>query len=765
MSKRKLKIRDFLKVESVEIVEDNKKILDSYGLSPDGSSVVVKIAATHSGRVTKNNTFYLADKMRNSVSSWTQDFAKPILTHHDKKGTDPIGRVLSARYVDTSGNIQGNLRNAICRDSRGENEFQRFVDGTMSFMQQIDFIQNNLSHTRVLDNSDYQGLGYIELTALISDPEAAQKVRDGRYLTGSISATTDRAVCSVCKQDWIDEGKCDHSPGELYDGTKAFLVAGEFEYEEYSYVNDPADTLSQNLELVSDAVSDNVEGSESQKDNQLSDALEIDSHAARQLLIQAHDALHHKYDYEIALAMRRKQAESNGEEVMPLGRDMMPPKGDVDLHEQLHREAKRAKLLGDILHGAMDVFITDDSIRAEHAEMPEEMMDDSSKETKSTMAVNDETKTVDTSEETVDETAALEEGSQQEDSAKEGAAVEKTQAAEETQVEDTTDEAPAFTQFNDAASEDLDAKLAVLDEAEDELDDETAEVIYELMVREMDDAASELSEEDAQKLLDAKLSTEQRNKLPSSTFCGPGRSFPVPDCAHVTAARRLIGRAKVSNSTKSKILACVARKARAMDCTSASSDAVEETTANVEGVACEPCQAKDTKLNTLEQENAKLRDHLKALREENAMLYKDFADMEDQVIAAELTARKVKAQYVADYKQLSGESVEDPGKLVDELSELDDNQLNSLVDSVDTKSIVDKLNSGLSRTPSETVDDPSVGTIQDKEENGASEQLPETIRENYDYLMDKSGARKARNYLVRMVNEGHLDADWLERLS
>lgn len=65
---------------------------------------------------------------------------------------------------------------------------------------------------------------------------------------------------------------------------------------------------------------------------------------------------------------------------------------------------------------------------------------------------------------------------------------------------------------------------------------------------------------------DAKLSTAQRKKLQSSTFCGPNRSFPVPDCAHVTAARRLIGRANVGASTKSRILACVSRKAKSLGC-------------------------------------------------------------------------------------------------------------------------------------------------------------------------------------------------------
>jgi hypothetical protein len=72
---------------------------------------------------------------------------------------------------------------------------------------------------------------------------------------------------------------------------------------------------------------------------------------------------------------------------------------------------------------------------------------------------------------------------------------------------------------------------------------------------------------------DAKLSTSERKKLKKSTFCGPNRSFPVPDCAHVTSAKRLIGRAKVSASTKAKILACVNRKAKSLGCKTSDADA------------------------------------------------------------------------------------------------------------------------------------------------------------------------------------------------
>lgn len=64
---------------------------------------------------------------------------------------------------------------------------------------------------------------------------------------------------------------------------------------------------------------------------------------------------------------------------------------------------------------------------------------------------------------------------------------------------------------------------------------------------------------------DAKLTEEKRKSLPGSAFCGPNKSFPVPDCAHAMAAHRLIGRYK-GPGDKNKILSCVGRKAKAMGC-------------------------------------------------------------------------------------------------------------------------------------------------------------------------------------------------------
>lgn len=66
----------------------------------------------------------------------------------------------------------------------------------------------------------------------------------------------------------------------------------------------------------------------------------------------------------------------------------------------------------------------------------------------------------------------------------------------------------------------------------------------------------------------AKLSTKQRKKLKGSQFCGPNRSFPCNDCAHVTAAKRMLNRAKYSDSTKAKIRACINRKEKSLGCSS-----------------------------------------------------------------------------------------------------------------------------------------------------------------------------------------------------
>ncbi len=62
------------------------------------------------------------------------------------------------------------------------------------------------------------------------------------------------------------------------------------------------------------------------------------------------------------------------------------------------------------------------------------------------------------------------------------------------------------------------------------------------------------------------LTTKDRKKLSKSTFCGPNKSFPVPDCKHVATAKAYLSRSKFSKATKQKIAACINRKAKSLDC-------------------------------------------------------------------------------------------------------------------------------------------------------------------------------------------------------
>lgn len=61
---------------------------------------------------------------------------------------------------------------------------------------------------------------------------------------------------------------------------------------------------------------------------------------------------------------------------------------------------------------------------------------------------------------------------------------------------------------------------------------------------------------------DTKLTTEQRDKFPDSAFCGPNKSFPGHDKAHVTAGLSLLDRVEASDANKAKVRACLFRKGK-----------------------------------------------------------------------------------------------------------------------------------------------------------------------------------------------------------
>jgi hypothetical protein len=250
-------------------------------------------------------------------------------------------------------------------------------------------------------------------------------------------------------------------------------------------------------------------------------------------------------------------------------------------------------------------------------------------------------------------------------------------------------------------------------------------------------------------LSDKVLSSEARSKMSESTFCGPQRSFPVPDCAHVTAARRLIGRYK-GPGDKSAILACVSRKEKALGCQEPK-DAVEETVETAKESVfvmptclclqnlskddalslfamaesellsrnlkvqreCSKCAAHE---DTTKQVAAELKDSqskvknlettLRVLREELQRQYADYAAQVDRFVDQGVQLRAVKEEKVAMISVLCGKHAD----MVTACDSLHNSDLDSVEASLNFKleDAVAKLNDGMSREPKGVVVDPTI---------------------------------------------------------
>lgn len=198
-----------------ELFEKTKEIFKNR-LQVDSPYLFEQTKASHFGYVNKNKTMYPVSKADASAKSWYTPFEKPVLKNHDPM-VDPLGRHVHAAYIPFD--ISNDLKDSI-----------------------------------------YVPKGVIVTHAVVTDPDAMQKVRDGRYLTVSIGATSGKLKCSICGQNWLDvdpfdEDRCDHEPGMWYDikGKKklCYKETDTLSYHERSYVNTPADQSESHFAGVS----------------------------------------------------------------------------------------------------------------------------------------------------------------------------------------------------------------------------------------------------------------------------------------------------------------------------------------------------------------------------------------------------------------------------------------------------------------------------------------------------------------------------------
>lgn len=146
--------------------------------------------------LTSNYNNYSAIELEKALQSWVEPYPKPIILNHDLN-SEPIGRVIAARM-----------------------------------------------------DKESDGAPFVRLQVAITDPVAAQKISDKRYLTGSVGGRAGKAVCSISGEDLAAES-ADGRPkmpkykrGQIYKGKLAYIDMQEISFKEYSFVNQPADQRS-----------------------------------------------------------------------------------------------------------------------------------------------------------------------------------------------------------------------------------------------------------------------------------------------------------------------------------------------------------------------------------------------------------------------------------------------------------------------------------------------------------------------------------------
>ena len=148
---------------------------------------------------------YSGTELVKALQSWVDPYPKPIILNHDLN-SEPIGRVMAAKM-----------------------------------------------------DKEQDGSSYVRLQIAITDPIAAQKVLDQRYLTGSVGGRANKAVCSITGEDLAKPDASGRMPaskykrGAVYKGKVAFLDMQDISFKEYSFVNQPADQRSGVRKKASDS--------------------------------------------------------------------------------------------------------------------------------------------------------------------------------------------------------------------------------------------------------------------------------------------------------------------------------------------------------------------------------------------------------------------------------------------------------------------------------------------------------------------------------
>lgn len=727
MGKFKVKLSDSLTIVPVEVPQRNKSFIMDSAYTSNNAPLMVKIAATHSGLVTRNNGFYMPDKMRAGAITFIQNYGKPVLLHHNEM-TDPVGRVRHASYVDTSSAIE-----------RRDSYLKDFVDQHVSFETKISLI-DRIIEDGLLDDPSYDGVGYIELIAEISDQNAIEKVMDNRYLTVSIGAETNAAICSICKSDWAETGEmCDHVPGEEYDGKPAFIIAGDLFYDEVSFVSTPADPHAKVIQIAA-------------TDGNFRDSKSVAGEERKKGFVQS-------TSFDMYLSGKNRDYNFITDSVS----DILKEK------EKEEKQTMKKKLIEDASSVDIDSVVADSVTRIVAANENVAGIEDCAEfAIRSHLSTIEEEKLADVEIEVFD-----------------AAVVELITFIKK--VSDSSDEDFAKIKEDEKESrlalvEDIADKFRVVsDDSDSGSDDGVISDITALDAKDVFEAIETIMDE--LELGDSKIAEDKRKSTPKVRYCLPADKndygikgyFPVPNLDYVRATKKYLEDCKLSDDLKEQINAELDRKAKVFgqDAKVASkvADIAELSEEELKALSgkvfnamkekglledCQGCDESASIIGDLEDRVSEVNDQLSAVRVELKEAFKDSEEV--NILYADLLDKhkELKAQYISDLSALKGEEakIEDLNKKsASEVSDL----FNSIKDTVDISAIATRIKDGTDATPSGTVDDPTL-----QHDNGQKEFDVKVVKEVLDNafkLIFSRGQEAANAYLKDCKVKGLVPQD------
>lgn len=205
---------------SIEIPDSlRQRIADSLSSGQKLKSVTVRMEATHSGKPNGNNWIYTPNAMMAGHKTFVSPVFRPVVLEH-KEDSKTLGRVVDAKYASYD-NAPKHLERPVDRSYL--RDYKKFMLSPL------------------YKNKDFKGLGYIELTAKITDEESIKRILDNQYGFVSVGGSAHQAYCSICGSKKGMKSSCDHVRGAKYNGETCYYIGDSISFDHISYVATPAD--------------------------------------------------------------------------------------------------------------------------------------------------------------------------------------------------------------------------------------------------------------------------------------------------------------------------------------------------------------------------------------------------------------------------------------------------------------------------------------------------------------------------------------------